>query len=82
MNLRLVAAIGKDAAAPLMVAKVYRDTEQGVFLVKFYKDGTKYRPRADYETDDREDAIGTAKHEVRRAYRHSTPDYIPLSARL
>jgi hypothetical protein len=41
-------------------AKVYRDTETGEHQVKFYTDG-KHHSKADYFTDDKEDAHGTAK---------------------
>lgn len=80
-RLRLVLTIGADVAAPLMVAKVYRDASQDAYLVKFLKDGTKHRPAADYETDSLDDATGTAKHSVRRAYSASPADAIPPSAR-
>lgn len=81
MARRLVATIGADKAAPLMTAKVYRDTEAMAYVVRFFKDGARYLPRADYETEDRADALGTAMAEVRRAYRHSPADAVPLSAR-
>lgn len=82
MPLRLLATIGADKAAPLMTAKVYRDAENDCFVVRFYKDGRVHLIRADYETDDRGDAIDTAKAEVRRAYRHFDPSHWPLSARV
>lgn len=41
------------------VAKVYK--QDGEFLVKFWKDG-EYLKDADYETNDKADAQGTAKH--------------------
>ena len=40
-------------------AKVYRNTETGEHQVKFYTDG-KHHSKADYYTDDKEDAHGTA----------------------
>lgn len=81
MARRLIATIGQDKAAPLMVAKVYRDPDTYGFVVRFYKDGTRYLSRADYETDDRDDALSTARLEVRRNYRHNPASSIPLSAR-
>lgn len=41
--------------------KIYKDTEWGEFIVQFYEDG-EYNQEADYHTDDKEDAVGTAKH--------------------
>jgi hypothetical protein len=40
-------------------AKVYRNTETGEHQVKFYTDG-KHHSKADYYTDDKQDAHGTA----------------------
>ena len=68
MSRRLIATYGADRAAPLMVAKVYRDTDTEGFLVRFYKDGTKLRPQADYETDSRADALQTAALSVEMAH--------------
>lgn len=42
-------------------AKVYKDTEWGEHRVKFYHNG-KHIARADYHTDDVQDAHDTAKH--------------------
>ena len=42
------------------VAKVYKDSEWGEYRVKHYTDG-KHHVKADYHTDDKEDAHGTAK---------------------
>lgn len=69
MTRKLIETFGVDRAAPLMVAKVYRDTADTYgYVVRFFKDGTKYRPEADYETNDREDALATAKHAVDQAH--------------
>lgn len=46
------------------VAKVYRDSEWDEYHVKHYTDG-KHHTKADYHTDDKEDAHGTAKHFVK-----------------
>lgn len=45
-------------------AKVYRDSEWDEYHVKHYKDG-KHQTKADYHTDDKDDAHGTAKHFVK-----------------
>lgn len=42
-------------------AVVFRDAEWGEFRVSFAKNGSE-KPRADYHTDDRTDALGTAEH--------------------
>ena len=42
-------------------AKVYKDSETGEHVVKFYTDG-KHHTEADYFGSDKEDATGTAKH--------------------
>jgi hypothetical protein len=47
-------------------AKVYKDSETGEFVVKFYVDG-KYQKDADYHTDDKQDAMDTAKAETKKA---------------
>ena len=41
-------------------AVVYRDSEWGEFRVNFTLDGTR-KPRAYYHTDDKADALGTAR---------------------
>ncbi len=45
-------------------AKVYKDSEWGEYRVKFHKNG-KHLVNADYHTDDKEDAHGTAKYQVK-----------------
>lgn len=45
-------------------AKVYK--VDGEFLVKFYNDGEHLKD-ADYETNDKSDAQGTAKHFIAQA---------------
>lgn len=44
-------------------AKVYRNAEWGEYQVKFYQDGD-YLPDADYHTDDKADALSTARQYV------------------
>lgn len=46
-------------------AKVYKDSEYNEHRVKFYTDG-KHRKDADYHTDDKSDAEGTAKAELKK----------------
>jgi hypothetical protein len=46
-------------------AKIYRDSDTEEYIVKFYVDGV-YQRKADYFTDDKQDAIGTAKAELKR----------------
>jgi len=48
-----------------MTAKVYRDSETNEFVVKFYVDGV-YQTEADYFTDDKQDAMDTARSQVNR----------------
>ena len=45
-------------------AKIFRDTDYNEFIVRFYKDNTLIK-EADYFTDDREDAVGTAEAELK-----------------
>lgn len=44
-------------------ATIHHDAEYGEYHVKFHLDG-KHQKKADYHTDDKEDAHGTAKHWV------------------
>lgn len=41
-------------------AKVYKDPEYGEYIVKFYLVGVHHK-RADYHTDDKQDALATAQ---------------------
>ena len=41
-------------------AEIFHDSDWDEFRVKFYNDGT-YQKRADYHTDDAEDAQNTAR---------------------
>lgn len=58
---RLIAQIS-DEKSPL-VAKIYKDTEIGEYCVRFFLNGV-LKPKADYCTEDLEDAKGTAKASV------------------
>lgn len=44
-------------------AVVHKDSEWGEYRVQFHKDG-KHQAKADFHTDDKDDAHGTAKHHV------------------
>lgn len=44
-------------------AKVYRDAEWNEYRVKFFTNGF-HQSRADYHTDDKQDAIDTAKYMI------------------
>jgi hypothetical protein len=50
-----------DSGAKERTAKVYKCSESGEHIVKFFQDG-KHQTEADYHTDDKHDAQGTAKH--------------------
>lgn len=41
-------------------AKVYRDSEWNEYRVRFYQDG-HVQPAQDYHTDDKQDALDTAR---------------------
>lgn len=58
MSLRKVATV--ESFDHTRRAVVHRDTDSGEFRVAFTLDGVR-KPRADYFTDDRTDAIGTAR---------------------
>lgn len=47
-----------------LVARIYWNRVSQEYVVKFYKDGV-YQEEADYFTEDREDAVNTAKHFVK-----------------
>lgn len=57
-------------------AKVYGKDENGEHVVKFHKGGV-HQKNADYHTDDKEDAHGTAKHWV-NSVKESAEDYNTL----
>ncbi len=50
----------KAFATPILGATVYRDAEWDEYRVKFFRDGV-YQSKADYHTDDKEDALSTAR---------------------
>ena len=58
MGLRLVTSIAIQHTGK--AAKVYRDADWNEYRVKFYRNGM-YQEGADYHTDDRDDALGTAE---------------------
>jgi hypothetical protein len=59
-------AVDKFGSPDGKQAKVYFDREYGEFRVMFYDDG-QYQSDADYHTDDKQDAISTAKHYLRES---------------
>ena len=48
-------------------ATTYKDSDTGEYRVKFMSDG-KHLKDADYFTSDKEDAAGTAKHQVEQLH--------------
>lgn len=42
-------------------AKVYKDSETGEYVVKFFDTFNQHHPEWDYYTNDEQDAIGTAE---------------------
>lgn len=46
-------------------ATIHKDTDTGEYKVKFHTDG-KHLKDADYFTDEKDDAIGTAKHQIEK----------------
>ena len=55
-SLRLIDTIKLDTK----VAKIYKEDDE--FIVKFFKDEKYVGEKADYHTDDKEDAVATANH--------------------
>jgi len=56
-----------SAAHPLQSAIVYRDDENGEYRAAFFHNGA-HMVNADYHTDDKADAFGTAAAELARAW--------------
>jgi hypothetical protein len=52
-------------------AKIYRDSDYDSYLVKFFENG-KHNPKADYDTEDLQDAVGTAEYSISH-YKASRP---------
>lgn len=52
-------------AGTVHTAKVYRDAENDEFVSRFYING-KHNPSADYFTNDKADAVGTADWHINR----------------
>jgi hypothetical protein len=59
--------------------KIYKDMDWDEYIVKFYENG-KYNPEADYHTDDKEDAFGTAKAHLSSVNegKKAKPDFLDL----
>lgn len=60
-SLRLIDTINLDNKT----AKIYRDNEWNEFRVKFFIDGKYIGEKADYHTDDKQDATTTANSELK-----------------
>lgn len=58
--------LAEESGETGLTAKITFNREYNEYKVKFYRDG-KYLPDADYFTNDKEDARGTAKMEMDRA---------------
>ena len=58
MSLRKITSFKNEINS--LQSSVYRDTEYDEFRVRFYRDGT-YQANADYHTDDKQDALDTAR---------------------
>jgi hypothetical protein len=50
-------------------AKIYKDKDYNEHRVKFFKPDGSYQPKADYHTDDIDDAMDTADSQVRRGFK-------------
>jgi hypothetical protein len=61
MMLRLIESKVFGAVA----VKIHKDTDTGEFRVRLYRSGIAYEP-ADYFTDDKKDAQGTAADMLKR----------------
>lgn len=60
------------------IAKVYYDSDSNEYRVKFFKNGI-HNPKADYFTNDKEDAHGTAKYELNRMHNKSLEESTELN---
>lgn len=58
-SLRLIATI----AGPCKITKVYRDSEWDEYRVRLYREG-QHLASADHHTDDKDDAMQTARTEA------------------
>lgn len=59
-RLRLVKRFGFDLAAPIVTAKLYRDSVAGGYLVRFFKDG-RHRSLLDFKGPSLADARSAAQ---------------------
>ena len=60
-----------DYTAGRHSASIHKDSDLGEYKVKFYKDGKHHEP-ADYFTDSKEDASGTAKNQCDQQHAKDT----------
>lgn len=63
MARRLIETITNDKGD---MAKVYRDSVYGEFVVRFYMAGVGLVADADYYTNDKQDAVSTAKYTLNK----------------
>ena len=70
MTVRLVSRVlnASDAGRNQCWAKVYFDTEFEEYRVKFYRHAEYIGSEADYHTDDKSDAINTARAQCWNGY--------------
>lgn len=69
MGMKLVKTF--PAGSNNLSAKIYRDSDYDSYLVKFFENG-KHNAKADYDTEDLEDAVGTAEYSISH-YKASRP---------
>ncbi len=69
-NLRLV---GKVQAGNKL-AKIYKDSDWDEYRVKFYTDGKYDGEDSDHHTDDKEDAVNTAKSQITNKHSHTVAE--------
>lgn len=62
-GVRLLGSLGSDDARS---AKIFWDRDWNEFVVRFYEQG-EYNQEADYHTDDKQDAVDTAKSWIAKA---------------
>jgi hypothetical protein len=61
MGMKLVKTV--PAGSNGLSAKIYRDSDYNSYIVKFFENG-KHNANADYDTEDLQDAVGTAEYSI------------------
>lgn len=69
-NLRLVSKV----QAGNKLAKIYKDSDWDEYRVKFYTDGKYDGEDSDHHTDDKEDAVNTAKFQITNKHSHTVAE--------